>query len=1261
MPKALLTNFNLPGTGVGIPEDAGSIAADAAPAAGFLPAPQNVVASAGPLAYSQVTPRAYLNVTWDAPADITPERYEVAYANDSAFSSQEIIPALTTSASIALPCARLYYVRVRALVAGSSSDWSDVASATTAIDTTPPSAPADFVVAFADTGDLALAFTPSGSANYLDTEVAIYSDSSMALELARFQNRAGRATWTAAQNRAAGAGSPDPAVYVRLRSRSVSGYYSAWVAASATKARPAAPGSPTVTWDAASGTATWAWSPVADGVRYQLVIDGKTYTVTDTTFVYTAARNRLDHSGTAVAALPWALSTVDALDQTTLTPASGTATLARPATPTGVTVTWDAVAGTARWSWTPVAGAASYQLVIDGKTYTVADSTFTYTPAQNRLDHGGTASAALSWSVVAVDGLGQTSTTPASGTATLARPATPTGVTHSWSGDTGTAGTTWLISWSAVAGAAGYQLTIDGKTYVLADTSAAYDLARNRDDHSGTPDPVLSWSVVAVDGLGQTSATPASGTATNAAPAAPGVTVSPGFTTLGITISGALPQDLRDYTVRIYRNGGGSPVATFTSLGQIASWQETSGGQYTYQVGVIANDQFGQASSETLSSTVALDVETMAGLRADVRYRNSLGSSAAALDLLKDDDRSTSAVTYPSGSTWHWTEAERPLLERVQNITVAANAGQGYVGISNDGSTYAWYSGPLASDGRTLQLVASEAAAQAAAVTLPTDGVLALPGLREARFVRLGHRNVGGTYNLREFYPVSTIIADMIRAGAITALHIAAATITGDKLFGTELSALKSNLGSVTISGICSIGSSGGIYQGFGSFASPDTGLKIYSTAGGVGIWEAWGSGVKQAYMGTDGALYAGAGSVSLSATGLRMIPYSGSTPNTQSYLAWVRAGTTDPTAWAAASYNAGTGISGSGDSTMHVRAYAGNVGGSLIPYQTELRLSASSDTNTPTIGQGEATIRLVAVRPGSAPNDPYIALGVRTTNVNATNAEQMMRIGRAGVWINNSSSAPTLRATLDVAGSGLFDGNVSIGGNVLLFGFINGSGLGTHPLYTSPAGKIAWWKEGSDYSMLTDGTDTIINAPLTTGVVRIKGGNTGSLGGDRARIDASGNLAVAGTGTFSGHVMAGAQARPTLGGGTLFCQLYGLTTVPKATAAATNVMALMSSDAADPFGLVVYLATSPTAGSRSVGLTVRDGAGLGRLAIAPTGGTVEICGNSSQVLSFFGGGGASQYSSVARTAGGSYSSNEQAMLQTLWSMVVGYGQLRIV
>lgn len=74
--------------------------------------------------------------------------------------------------------------------------------------------------------------------------------------------------------------------------------------------------------------------------------------------------------------------------------------------------------------------------------------------------------------------------------------------------------------------------------------------------------------------------------------------------------------------------------------------------------------------------------------------------------------------------------------------------------------------------------------------------------------------------------------------------------------------------GDMSITGVLTIGTAGGIYQGTGTFASPTTGLKVWREATtGIGQIAGYNSGTVQWYADTDGKLYASA--VRLDADGI--------------------------------------------------------------------------------------------------------------------------------------------------------------------------------------------------------------------------------------------------------------------------------------------------------------------------------------------------------------------------------------------------------
>lgn len=155
-------------------------------------------------------------------------------------------------------------------------------------------------------------------------------------------------------------------------------------------------------------------------------------------------------------------------------------------------------------------------------------------------------------------------------------------------------------------------------------------------------------------------------------------------------------------------------------------------------------------------------------------------------------------------TNWRWVQGRREYAHRIGSITIAASGGVGYVAVAQsvDASgnlvSPRYFAGPQ-DGGRVLTEQASQAAAQAMAVSLPTSGRWDLPGFVEGRYVRLYLRSHNGSsFTLREYYPRRYIQADDIEAESIRALHIAAAAVTADKLSVLQLSAITADMGSLT-------------------------------------------------------------------------------------------------------------------------------------------------------------------------------------------------------------------------------------------------------------------------------------------------------------------------------------------------------------------------------------------------------------------------------------------------------------------------------
>jgi len=95
--------------------------------------------------------------------------------------------------------------------------------------------------------------------------------------------------------------------------------------------------------------------------------------------------------------------------------------------------------------------------------------------------------------------------------------------------------------------------------------------------------------------------------------------------------------------------------------------------------------------------------------------------------------------------------------------------------------------------------------------------------------------------------------------------------VYADYISAVSLAAIQANIGAAHIDGVLDIATTGGIYQGSGSFASPTTGLKVWNDTG-VGRIAGYNATVLQWYASTDGKLYAGAGNTLIDANGLSLL-----------------------------------------------------------------------------------------------------------------------------------------------------------------------------------------------------------------------------------------------------------------------------------------------------------------------------------------------------------------------------------------------------
>ena len=467
-------------------------------------------------------------------------------------------------------------------------------------------------------------------------------------------------------------------------------------------------------------------------------------------------------------------------------------------------------------------------------------------------------------------------------TATAPIPATPTGYTSNWIGDTGTASGDFITAWLGAANANDYQLTIDGKDYFTRDLKFIYSYEQNVADHAPTipsGDPSFIWLLKARDKLGQSSI-PVNVTVTNAAPPSGimNMTVTPGFGTLGVTVSllgNTIVQDFDHYEWKVWN--GSSYVRTVNTPDPSVIFDLSGNGTGTYTPSVTMVDKFNQRSATVSGAPQVLDVLTIEQLRAETTYTDWLGTAANVLLRLKDGvlyDGSGAYVFYAPNAGWQWLEAQRPLLDRYKTITFSAFWGAGltiYYEVDTPTGTV-YYAGPatVSANGSyllTRYTVLATAQANAYAFVTAGNGTrrFDFPRIEESRRIRLWFKDTVSNTGIYEYYARRLVQSDDIEAESIRSINIAALGINADRIYATTLSAFTAFIGQLNID------ATGWLYQGSGTGSSPITGLKIFNS-GGIGKLSTYNSSVEQITLDTDGRFKAGAGNVILDAAGMSLI-----------------------------------------------------------------------------------------------------------------------------------------------------------------------------------------------------------------------------------------------------------------------------------------------------------------------------------------------------------------------------------------------------
>lgn len=253
------------------------------------------------------------------------------------------------------------------------------------------------------------------------------------------------------------------------------------------------------------------------------------------------------------------------------------------------------------------------------------------------------------------------------------------------------------------------------------------------------------------------------------------------------------------------------------------------------------------------------------------------------------------------------------------------------------------------------------------------------------------------------------------------------------------------------------------------------------------------------------------------------------------------------------------------------------------------------------------------------------------TGNVGISNSSPVYKldvggeINATGFRINGVPLSTGGSSQWTTTGSNIFfnTGNVGIGSNApgakldvvgtIRAGSAN-TNIGNHPTYG--ATYAAFWRQGADYSLLTDGSNTFVNAPLSTGNIYFRRanvdqmvlvGSSGNLGlgtptpgfrldvGGGGKINASGGLCIAGDCKTSWSQVSGTGG----GSGTI-----------------TGVTAGTGLGGGGTTGTVSLTNTDPGSGQK-IFRSIADGAGTVQITAGSNIDTLRIAGSGGTAVSF--------------------------------------------
>lgn len=356
----------------------------------------------------------------------------------------------------------------------------------------------------------------------------------------------------------------------------------------------------------------------------------------------------------------------------------------------------------------------------------------------------------------------------------------------------------------------------------------------------------------------------------------------------------------------------GVDISSFSA--DTASWQSahTASGQHdVLQSSSFSSGAYGYRLSNDGNAEFN-NVRVRGELSASAFTINEIAASAGTLGVFKSAGVVWANFTTPSAIGGAGTllaknsYASASLFAAGDRLEIKAWTGTAIVDIwlevtaSTNNTDHTSYSVALRSGSTSVVIPAGVAIADwgpsgSGAVTLSADGTIGAsanlsvqshagsPWSTRTLHLRLGNLNGSYGYSTNTYgFATGNSAATFLAVDSTNGFRIVDDTITRFQVDAAGAMTIRNAAGSAVITmdstsaridNVLNIGTSGGIYQGTGTFGTPTTGLKIWNDSG-VGRIGGYSSGVLQWYANSDGTLKAGGGDVTLDSDGISLVSW---------------------------------------------------------------------------------------------------------------------------------------------------------------------------------------------------------------------------------------------------------------------------------------------------------------------------------------------------------------------------------------------------